>query len=79
MSADCSPAVKHERKVTPDMLRAGYTVIGEFDPDITCLASVKAIHFMLKSVYIAMNEVRLGNTIGDAIQISLGFCPRMPD
>ena len=70
------PSVKNgEPGITPQMLRAGYAVIGEFDPDITCLASVEVVNALLKAVYVAMNEVNLGVDLSSAIQAGLSLRP----
>ncbi len=62
-----------EPEITQEMLRAGYTVIGEFDPDITCLTSEEAVNVLLKAVYTAMSEVSLGADIGFAIEAGLAL------
>ncbi|MGO9171453.1 MAG: hypothetical protein ACLP7P_05765 [Rhodomicrobium sp.] len=71
MSVKKSPPRKDCLQITPEMLQAGYAVISEFDPDITCLTSAEAVNTMLKAVYIAMIEVRLGANIEPAIQAGL--------
>ncbi|MGO8955318.1 MAG: hypothetical protein ACLPWS_06790 [Rhodomicrobium sp.] len=75
MSVKCSPPKNSCFKITPEMLHAGYAVISEFDPDITCLASEEAVNTMLKAVYVAMIEVRFGADIESAIQAGLVHLP----
>jgi hypothetical protein len=62
-------------EITPEMLQAGYAVIGEFDPDITCLTSTEAVNALLKAVYTAMNEASLGADIDFAIAAGLALRP----
>jgi len=62
-------------EITIEMLEAGYAVIGEFDPDITCLTSKEAVSALLKAVYTAMNEVSLGADIDFAIAAGLALRP----
>ncbi len=79
MSAESSPAPEYEWEITPEMLRAGYTVIGEFDPDITCLTSIEVVNTMLKAVYVAMCEVSFGVDISSAIEDGLALRPYTQD
>jgi hypothetical protein len=62
-------------EITAEMVRAGYAVIGEFDPDITCLTSEEAVHGLLRSVYAAMQAVHLGADGSSAIEIGLALRP----
>jgi len=75
MSVRHSPPKRSYLKITPEMLQAGYAVISEFDPDITCLTSAEAVNTMLKAVYVAMIEVRFGANIESAIQAGLAHLP----
>jgi hypothetical protein len=61
------------------MLEAGYTVIGEFDPDITCLASEAAVKAMLKAVYAAMSEAGQDADKTSAIRAGILSLTRMED
>jgi hypothetical protein len=69
------PAGEVDTEITPEMIEAGYAVIGEFDPDITCLTSQEAVNALLKAVYTAMNEVSLGADIDFAIAAGLSLRP----
>jgi len=71
MSSGQTSIKNEEPEITPEMLRAGYAVIGEFDPDITCLTSEEGVNAMLKAVYTAMSEVSLGADIDFAIEAGL--------
>ncbi len=79
MHADRSPAVANRWQITAQMLEAGYAVIGEFDPDITCLTSETAVYALLKAVYVAMCEAAQGADVGDAIQAGVAFWPNPQD
>ena len=75
MNAEQPSTAKNICEITPEMLQAGYAVIGEFDPDITCLAPAEAVNAMLKAVYVAMNGVGLGVDMSSAIQAGLALRP----
>ncbi|MFY9642949.1 MAG: hypothetical protein WCD20_20980 [Rhodomicrobium sp.] len=79
MSSGRTSVKNDEPGITPEMLRAGYAVIGEFDPDITCLTSEEAVNAMLKAVYTAMSEASLGAEIDLAIEAGLALRLCSPD
>ncbi len=79
MSSRHTSVKNDEPDITPEMLRAGYAVIGEFDPDITCLTSEEAVNAMLKAVSTAMSEASLGADIDFAIEAGLALRPSSPD
>jgi hypothetical protein len=69
------PAGEADAEISLEMLEAGYAVIGEFDPDITCLTSQEAVNALLKAVYTAMNEASHGADIDFAIAAGLSLRP----